>query len=506
MIHRSPYPAPTVPETDLTSFVLGGSAGAGDGAALIDGITGETVTHRQLPAAVAAASSALVAAGARPGGAVALMAANQPAWAVTFYAILSSGAAVVPLNPLLTVEEAVALVRLSGASVLVHDDAAAGKGGAIAGQTGAASVRLDALRGSAADAALPPATVGPLAPAVIAFSSGTTGHPKGVVLTHRNLVANICQHRGIYPMEAGDRCLAAIPLFHIYGMSVLLSASLSRGAAVVTLPRFDLARYLQVIAEYRVTWLHVVPPIVRQLVSETASGADLSSLKHAVSGAAPLDSSLAARAFERLGTEIGQGCGMTEASPGVTWTPLDGSRPCPAGSVGVLVGGTEARVVDPATGADTNGPGELWIRGPQVMSGYLGDERATAATIVEDGWLRTGDMMRVDEDGVWWVVDRLKEMIKYNGFQVAPAELEAVIAAHPRVSDVAVTGVPDEDAGEIPKAWVVATDDLDAEDLMAWVADRVAPYKKIRAVSFVDSIPRSPAGKVLRRSLPAGRP
>jgi acyl-CoA synthetase (AMP-forming)/AMP-acid ligase II len=191
---------------------------------------------------------------------------------------------------------------------------------------------------------------------------------------------------------------------------------------------------------------------------------------------------------------------MTEASPGVTWVPDDGTVPCPPGSVGVLVAGTEARVVDPATGADTDGSGELWVRGPQVMAGYLDDPTATAATLV-DGWLRTGDIVRIDDAGIVWVVDRLKELIKYKGFQVAPAELEGVILAHPAVVDVGVVGRPDIEAGELPVAWVVTSEPIEEQDLIDWVAARVAPYKKVRAVRFVDAIPRSPAGKILRRQL-----
>ncbi|HET6966339.1 MAG TPA: AMP-binding protein [Acidimicrobiales bacterium] len=502
VIHRSRYPMPEVPDTDSAGFVLEKSRSRGSHPALVDGVSGETVAYSQLPDAVSTAASALVAHGLRPGDAVALMAPNQPAWAVTFYGILTAGAALVPINPVLTEDEVVKLVELSGASLLIHDGTGADKAALVSKRTGATAVGLEQL--SEQHSGWAPAEVNPDSTAVIAFSSGTTGQPKGVVLTHRNLVANICQHRDIYPLGEDDTCVAALPFFHIYGLSIILNSSLRHGATVVTLPRFELGRYLDVIASHRVTWLHVVPPIVRQLVSESAAAADLSSVRHAVSGAAPLDGALAAMARERLGTPVGQGYGMTEASPGVTWTPFDGLVPCPPGSVGVLVGGTEARLVDPATGADTEGPGEMWVRGPQVMRGYLGDESATESTIVEDGWLRTGDIMRVDEHGVWWVVDRLKEMIKYKGYQVAPAELEALISGHPQVIDVAVAGVPDEEAGEIPKAWVVARGDLTEAVLAEWVAARVAPYKKIRAVTFVEAIPRSPSGKVLRRQLRYG--
>jgi acyl-CoA synthetase (AMP-forming)/AMP-acid ligase II len=230
------------------------------------------------------------------------------------------------------------------------------------------------------------------------------------------------------------------------------------------------------------------------LANSGSGGYDLSSLRHALCGAAPLDVEVARRAEAVLGCPIRQGYGMTEASPGVTLVVSDGLE----GTVGTLLPGTSARVVDPGSGEDAV-EGELWVRGPQVMAGYSGDPVATAATLV-DGWLRTGDVARV-EGGVFRIVDRLKELIKYKGYQVAPAELEALLLGHPEVLDVAVVGVPHAEGGEAPKAFVVVEGDVDAEALMAWVADRVAPYKKVRAVEFVEEIPKSPSGKILRRLL-----
>jgi acyl-CoA synthetase (AMP-forming)/AMP-acid ligase II len=229
---------------------------------------------------------------------------------------------------------------------------------------------------------------------------------------------------------------------------------------------------------------------------------DLSSLRRGICGAAPLNVEVTERAEKRLGCLIRQGYGMTEASPGTHQVADADFAATPAGSVGRLVAGTEARIVDPASGEDVpdGEPGELWVRGPQVMAGYLDDPGATAATLV-DGWLRTGDLARVDPDGVFWIVDRLKELIKYKGYQVAPAELEALLLTHPDVTDAAVIGVPHAEGGEAPKAFVVTARPTGADALMAWVAERVAPYKKVRAVEFVDAIPKSPSGKILRRQL-----
>jgi acyl-CoA synthetase (AMP-forming)/AMP-acid ligase II len=305
----------------------------------------------------------------------------------------------------------------------------------------------------------------------------------------------------VYPVTSDDVLLAVLPFFHIYGLSIILNTGLRQGATVVTLPRFDLEGWLEGIERHRVTWLHVAPPMVVALVArQGASGHHLSSVRHAVSGAAPLDGEVARRAEAIIGCRIGQGYGMTEASPGTHFVPADQVDAVPAGSVGYLVPNTEARIVALDSAEETTNVGELWVRGPQVMAGYLDDPAATAAALDSDGWLRTGDVVRI-EHGVFFVVDRVKELIKYKGFQVPPAELEALLLSHEAVADAAVVGVPDLGAGEIPKAFIVARSPLDTETLMAWVAERVAPYKRIRAVELVDELPKSPSGKILRRFL-----
>ena len=506
LIHRSRYPDPVIPAVAFPDFVLESAALHGAKPALVDGLTGETLTYAGLSTAVEGAAATLARRGIAVGDYVGIMASNQPAWPVAFYAIMALGAAAVPLNPALTAREAAANLSLAGAATLISDDAAATRAGEVAAILPVATLGLvDLAVAATADknhVGAAACAVDVERPAVIAFSSGTTGRPKGVMLSHRNLVATLCQHEGIYHVGDDDRLLATLPFFHIYGISIILGYALRHGATVVTMPRFAAARYLDLIEEHRVTWLHVAPPIVRLLaLDDTAT--DFSSVRHVVSGGAPLDEAVSAAAERRIGRSIGQGYGMTEASPGVTWVPDDSSVDCPPGSVGVLVAGTEARLVDPATAHDSPDVGELWVRGPQVMRGYLNNPTATDTTVVEGGWLRTGDIARVDANGVWWIVDRLKELIKYNGYQVAPAELEAVLLAHPSVEDAAVAGVADEASGEIPKAWVVARDQLDPAALMAWVAERVAPYKKIRALEFVDVIPRSLSGKILRRELKA---
>jgi acyl-CoA synthetase (AMP-forming)/AMP-acid ligase II len=275
------------------------------------------------------------------------------------------------------------------------------------------------------------------------------------------------------------------------------------GATIVTMPRFDLEQFLSAIQKYRVTLSHIVPPIVLKLAKEPiVSEYDLSSLKTIFSGAAPLGPELSKECMQRIKCGIRQGYGMTETSPVTHSSPADPAR-MKHGSVGTAAPNTEVRLVDPATGAELgpNQEGEICVRGPQIMKGYLNNLEATARTIDDDKWLHTGDIGYADEDGHFFVVDRVKELIKYKGFQVAPAELEAVLLTHPAIADAAVIPVRDDEAGEVPKAFVVIKQETSAEEIMEFVAARVAPHKKIREVEFISQIPKSLSGKILRRVL-----
>jgi acyl-CoA synthetase (AMP-forming)/AMP-acid ligase II len=302
-----------------------------------------------------------------------------------------------------------------------------------------------------------------------------------------------------------DTIVAIAPFAHVMGFVVTLSNALAAGATAVTLPSFAFDVFVEVIDRHRATVLVGPPPMMAGLAGHPALDThDLSCLELIVSGGAPVPAEIVRAVGERLpGVVIRLGYGLTETT--ATATAPDREMAVAPGSVGRPMPGTELRVVDPESGADLGPgePGELWVRGPQTMAGYLHRPDATAAMIDADGWLRTGDLVVVDEEGQVFIVDRLKELIKVNAFQVAPAELEAVLAAHPAVADAAVIGRPDAVTGEAPVAAVVALDALEAEELMAWVAARVAPYKRIRAVRFVDAIPRTPAGKILRRVLVA---
>jgi acyl-CoA synthetase (AMP-forming)/AMP-acid ligase II len=284
---------------------------------------------------------------------------------------------------------------------------------------------------------------------------------------------------------------------------VLMAAALWQGATLVTMPRFDLEQFLAILQDYRVTLAFVVPPMVLALAKHPlVDRFDLSALRFINSGAAPLGADLEEACGKRLDCAVGQGYGLTETSPVLTAHPPEEAR-IRHGSAGQLMPNTEAKVVDPATGEalGRNQDGELCFRGPQVMRGYLNRSAETAQMLDPDGWLRTGDIGHVDDDGYFYVVDRVMELIKYKGFQVAPAELEAVLVSHPAIADAAVVRVPDEEAGEVPKAFVVATAELSAQEVMDYVAARVAPHKRVRQVEFVDEIPKSLSGKILRRML-----
>jgi acyl-CoA synthetase (AMP-forming)/AMP-acid ligase II len=506
MIFTSPYPDIEIPDAALTEFVFEHSAEYGDKPALIDGPTGRSYSHAQTAGAIGSAAAVLTRHGIERGDVVALYAPNSPEYAIAFHAIAALGAVCTTINPVYTVDELAFQLEHSGARALLAGPDALDRAREAARRAGVGvgDVRaIDELLDGAAPAPMPDGGGDPDDLVALPYSSGTTGLPKGVMLTHRNLVANILQSTVQQPVTADDTLVGVLPLFHIYGLSVVMNAVLRNGATLVTMPRFDLEGYLALVQEHRATKAHLVPPIVLALAkSPLVERFDLSSLELVNSGAAPLSAELQQAAAERIGCPVVQGYGMTESSPVTHVTPLDPARHR-LGSIGPPVPSTECRIVDVAGGEEL-GPGEegeVCVRGPQVMRGYLDDPEATAATVDADGWLHTGDVGRADEDGYVVLVDRVKELIKYKGYQVAPAELEAVLVEHPAVAEAAVVGRPDEEAGEVPKAFVALAGKATEDEIMAFVAERVAPYKKLRALEFVDEIPKSPSGKILRRVL-----
>jgi len=512
MLFKSPHPDITIPDIAVHRFVLARAVALGDKPALVDAASGRTLTYGQLAGGADRVAAGLAGRGFASGDVVGLFAPNCPEFALAFHGTLAAGGVVTTINSLSTVRDAAYQLRDARARFLVTVPQFMDRAAPAAQQVGIEEIFvLGSAPGATPFAALletaAPAPQAPVEPArdlaVLPYSSGTTGFPKGVMLTHRNLVANLLQTAWVHHVAEQDRIIAVLPFFHIYGMQVVLNLALWRGATLVTMPKFELEPFLGAIQRYRVTRAFVVPPLVLALAKHPAvDGYDLSSVRAMMSGAAPLDAALETACARRVGCGFIQGYGLTEASP-VTHANSDEPGRCRPGTVGQLLPNTECRIIDTESGREL-GPdedGELWIRGPQVMRGYLGNQEATTATLDADGWLHTGDIGHADADGYFTIVDRLKELIKHKGFQVPPAELEAVLCGHPAVADAAVIPIPDAEAGEVPKAFVVLRGQVSAADLIAYVAERVAPYKKIRAVEVIDAIPRSPSGKILRRVL-----
>lgn len=515
MAFRSLYPDVTIPEISLPAFTLARASERGDKPALIDGPSGRTITYNQLPGLVARVASGLAARGFKKGERFALYSPNVPEYVIAFHAVASLGGVLTTVNPLYTAGELARQLNDSDARFLLtiapflataREAAAQAKVEEIFG-LGEAEGATPFAALLADDAGPPEVPIDPRNDLVaLPYSSGTTGLPKGVMLTHYNLVSEVCSVEGVTDaalITPDDTVLAFLPFFHIYGIVAFLHLSLHLGATVVTMPRFDLEQYLQMVQKYGVTILHLVPPIVLALAKHPiVDHYDLSKVRGAFSAAAPLSDSVANALYNRVGFQVSQAYGMTEVSGASHLGPTTPDKIKPA-SGGRLMPNVECRVVDTASGADL-GPGEqgeILLRGPIVMQGYLNQPGATAGTIDAEGWLRTGDIGYVDADGHFFIVDRTKELIKYKGLQVAPAELEAVLLGHAAVADAAVIGTPDEEAGEVPKAYVVRKGEITAEEVMAYVAERVAPHKKIRAVQFVDQLPKSATGKLLRRVL-----
>ncbi|WP_370942322.1 class I adenylate-forming enzyme family protein [Amycolatopsis sp. cg5] len=430
------------------------------------------------------------------GEVIALIAENSPYYIAAFHAVLAVGAAVLPLDPRSVPEDWLTSLRNTDAAAAVLDHAA-WKRLANTGQDSYDVIVLTddqlpshprALRvGELVLPAVPP----PFAPgdgsrtAVLCRSSGTLGKPKTVAITHHNLTANLAQIEAAHSLDSEDVVLGITPLGHIYGMQMVMNHALRRASPIVLGPtRYSPDRTAESIVDHRVTIAYLVPSAIAEL---TTIPPPRHHLRAVASGGAPLGEATAAAFEASWRTRVVQGYGMTEA--GCISFMSDGVD-CPPGTVGVPLPGTEIRLIDPVTGAEVaeGTPGELWIRGPQVIPEVT-------------GWLRTGDLVTRTDGGALRIVGRLKNIIKYKGHQVAPAALEEILRSHPRVKDAVVLGEPDPAAGEVPKAYVVAEGPVPDDELMAYVAERVAPHQRIRLVERLDRMPRNAAGKVDIRAL-----
>ena len=534
MSFASPFPPVHIPDVPLYDYLFGGFDERPEDlgrVAFVDGATGESLEFGALRAQILHTAGALAELGIAPGDVVGLHAPNSPAYGVAFHGVLRAGAAVTTVPALATAKDVAAQLAASGAVALIADPAVAAAALPGAAAAGLPADRVILLRATEEQSAqvpehpvlteligralpAPEVTIDPATHvAALPYSSGTTGRPKGVRLSHRNLVANLAQIEDLLGVRRDDVVMAVLPFFHIYGMTVLLNLSLRLRSRLVTLPRFDLAGFLDTMARQRVSFAFIAPPIAVAMAKHPlVDGYDLSELRVVFSGAAPLDGELGRALAERLGVVVVQGYGMSELSPVSHFTPVSATG-VSCESVGFPVPNSVNLLLDPATGAEIAKPatgvserGELCVKGPNVMLGYLDDSAATDAMIDAEGYLHTGDIATVDADGVVTIVDRIKELIKYKGYQVAPAELEALLLTHPRIADAAVIGVTDAQGEEVPKAFVVRgagpeAAELTDEAVMAYVAGKVAPYKKVRCVEFLEAVPKSASGKILRREL-----
>lgn len=506
VITRSPYPALAIPDVSVPELLLPRVRARGSRPALVDSETGRALACAELVRQAERTATGLTGRGLRRGEVAAVLLANVPEFAVAFLGAALAGGAVTALNPASTEDEIARQLR-SWARVVITDPDSLARGHAVAGETAVPVAELLETAGAPPDVRLEPdADI-----VALPFSSGTTGPPRAVMQTHRNAVAQMLQHRAL-GLDGTDVSLAVAPFFDAMGLHAVLLAGLHAGATIVTMVRFEPERFLAAIERHRVTCCVAAPPVARALAAHRIGRRhDLSSLRWLAFGGAPLAAGLERALADRLGCRVGQGWGMTELTGGAALPPFGHpSLQVPAGAVGLLAAGCEVQVVDVGTGVPlpAGEHGELHVRGPNVMAGYYDRPAETAATLDEGGWLHTGDVGTVSEDGAVSITGRIKELIRYRGYRVAPIELEAILERHPAIAEAAVVASPDREAGEVPKAYLVLRPGADPESApaqaVAALAERVAPYRRVRRWEVVVALPRSPSGKLLRREL-AGR-
>jgi acyl-CoA synthetase (AMP-forming)/AMP-acid ligase II len=512
MIFVSPHSSVPVPEISLPELALNQAERLKDKIAFIDGGTGQTISYGEASRMIDSLAASLRNLGMKRGDVLALYAGNRPEYPIVAHGAMLAGATVTPINPMYSVAEANKQLCATQARVLVTTASLMdGAREAAVGSNVEHIVSIDehpeALpltqllgdgRALSAEPCNPREDV-----AVLPFSSGTTGLPKGVMLTHYNLVANTSQFLSLKLTQEDDVVLSLPPICHIYGWTVVVNVVMPSGATTITMPQFQFEPFLQLLQKYKVTQTFVAPSIVQLLATHPlVEKYDLSSLRVVVSAGAPLSGELSESCSNRLNCLVIQAYGMTEAGP-ITHFGSRHAERNRTGTIGQQYPDTLCRIIDITTKEEL-GPdclGEILVKGPQVMKGYLNNPEATSLIIDKDGWLHTGDVGKVDKDGYLTVSDRIKELIKYKGFQVPPAELEGVLLQHPAVADAAVIPHPHSESGEIPLALVVRRGSVTESQLMEFVAERVTSYKRVRAVEFVEEIPKTPSGKILRRIL-----
>jgi len=519
----SRFPLAPVPSTPLAHYIVSNLAKNSNELAFIDGVSGATTTRGQLKEQILMVSSAM-SSRVKPGDVVAVSLPNIPQYLLPVLGSIHAGAKVCLYNPIYTEAETLHAMSLTKPRYIVTTGLSLPTIQSKMNETPIEEVIVvgpapensnttaftSLLQEPSSTSGVEPTDLDTTA--LMPFSSGTTGLPKAVCLSHRNIVSNLCQtqHPQFGAADQGENMMCLLPMFHMYGMAMTLT-TLCKGGHVTSLPRFELGTFLNAIETYKINHLPIVPPIATVLANHPDVGKyDLSSVTAIPCAAAPLSKDIQNAIFARLNVNtIRNGYGMSEmVGAGIVPHPDNALEAMEKGSIGEVLAGMEARIVDVDTGEDL-GPeqeGEILLKGPNVMNGYLGDAGATAATVDDEGWLHTGDVGKYDEDKDFYITDRLKELIKYKGWQVAPAELEAIILSLQGIQDVGVIGVPApvEGDGDVPKAFVVRKPgfDLMAEDVVKSVAEKVAKFKQLRGgVVFVEALPRSLAGKLLRKEL-----
>ncbi len=465
------------------------------------------LSYAQLEDAAGRAAALLESAGVHPGDRVGIMLPNVPAFPIAFYGALAAGAVVVPMNPLLKSREVAYYLGDSGAKVLFAWQAAVPEAAKGAAETGTQVIEVAEPDLASVLAEYTPVTGhadrSGADDAVILYTSGTTGRPKGAELTHANLARN-ARLTAETLIKAGpdDVIMGCLPLFHVFGLTCGLNATICGGGTLTLLPRFDPGQALKIIERDRVTVFEGVPTMYAAMLHDPGGAqTDVTSLRTCVSGGAALPVEVLRAFEEKFGCMILEGYGLSETSPVASFNQPDQVRK--PGSIGTPVEGVEMRVVDDAGQELPAGEvGEIVIRGHNVMKGYWDKPEATAEAI-RDGWFRTGDLARVDEDGYFFIVDRKKDLIIRGGYNVYPREIEEVLYEHPAVAEAAVIGIPHDDLGEEIGAAVALKPGAQATpaELRAFTRERVAAYKYPRYVWLVSGLPKGPTGKILRRSV-----